>query len=112
MSFFIVVFILWWYYRYRYRPRHVVVRQGMGGVNTPGGAGIITGGDVNVIRVNAPYATYPQAGPATIMPGSSSVHYAAYPAPVYGPVQTVHPPPPAYSSVVKSGMTVTTTTIQ
>jgi len=102
--YFIVLFILCCYHRYRYRPRHVVGR-GVG-VNTRGVTRIITGGDVNVIQGNAPYATYPQAGPVTIMPGGSSVHYAAYPAPVYGPLQTVDLPPPAYSSVVKTGTTV------
>ena len=110
VTFFVVVFSVWWYYRYRYRPRHVVVGQS-NGVVAQSAPGVVTAGDVNVIRVNAPYPTYPQAGPVTIMPGGSTVHYAAYPPPVYGPVQGCHPPPPAYTSVVNTGTTVTTTAI-
>lgn len=96
----VIVFIFWWYYRYRYRPRQVVV--------TSASPGVITAGNANVTRVNAPYPVYPQSGPVTIMPGGSSVHYAAYPPPVYA----FHAPPPAYTStsVVKQDTTVMTNT--
>ena len=113
MLVFFVIFICWWYYRYRYRPRHVVVGQSSALQVTQGHPAIVTNGNVNVIRVNAPQPIYPLAGPVSIMPGGTSVHYAAaYPPPVYGPVQTYHPPPPAYTSVVKTGTSVTTTSVQ
>lgn len=111
MSFCIIVFIIWWYYRYRYRPRQVLVGQNRP-VVTQGGPAIVADGDVNIIRVNAPHPAYPQAGPVTIMPNGSTVHYGAYPPPAHGPVQAYYPPPPAYSSVVKTGTTVTTTSFR
>lgn len=104
------MFILWWYYRYRYRPRHIIVHGQTTGVITPGAPGVIAGGGVNVMRVNASYPTYPHPGTVTVLPGSGNVHNAAYPPPAYGPVPTYHPPPPAYASVVKTGTTVTSTT--
>lgn len=104
------MFILWWYYRYRYRPRHIIVHGQTTGVITPGAPGVIAGGGVNVMRVNASYPTYPHPGTVTVLPGSGNVHNAAYPPPAYGPMPTYHPPPPAYASVVKTGTTVTSTT--
>lgn len=100
MTFGVIVFIFWWYYRYRYRPRQVVVAS-----TSPA---VVAAGNVNVMRVNAPYPAYPQPGPVTVMPGSSGVHYSAYPPPVYA----FQAPPPAYTSsagvVNKQGTTVMT----
>ncbi|KAJ7370207.1 hypothetical protein OS493_033832 [Desmophyllum pertusum] len=99
----VIAFIFWWYYRYRYRPRQVVV------ASSSTSPGVVTAGNMNVVRVNAPYPQYPgypQSGPVTIMPGGSNVHYAAYPPPVYA----FQAPPPAYSSVVNQGTTVVTRT--
>ena len=94
------MFILWWYYRYRYRPRQVIVSSAS--------PGVITAGNVNVTRVNAPYPVYPQVGPVTVMPGGSTVHYAAHPPPSYA----FHARPPAYTStsVVKQDTTLMTST--
>ena len=90
------MFIFWWYYRYRYRPRHIVASTS---------PGVITAGNVN-----APYPVYSQSGPVTFMPGGSTAHYKAYPPP---PSYAFHAPPPAYTSstvVGKQGMTVMTST--
>lgn len=103
MTLIVIAFIFWWYYRYRYRPRQVVV------ASSSTSPGVVTAGNMNVVRVNAPYPQYPgypQSGPVTIMPGGSNVHYAAYPPPVYA----FQAPPPAYSSVVNQGTTVVTRT--
>jgi len=93
------VFIFWWYYRYRYRPRQVIIASTSPGVVTAG----------NVTSVNAaPYPVYSQSGPVAIMPGGSTVHHTAYPPPSYA----FHAPPPAYTStsVVKQDTTAMTST--
>lgn len=98
-------FIFWWYYRYRYRPRQLVV------AHAQASPGVVTAGNVNVMRVPAAYPAYPPPGQVTFMPGSSSVHYAPYQPPVY----TYQGPPPAYTSttvVNQGGPVMTSTSVQ
>ena len=81
-------FLVWWYYRYRYRPRHCNVTAVHNNVvqMTRGGPAVIT--NCNMSVVNAQQPVYPMMT-AT---GGTTIHYSAFP-PSY--------PPPPYSNAMK-----------
>ncbi|XP_022787308.1 WW domain-binding protein 1-like isoform X1 [Stylophora pistillata] len=101
---FVIAFMLWWYYRYRYRRAHQVVvaqvphTQAMQYTTVTG----------NVIRVPAGYTVYTPPGQATVISGGANFQHPAYPPQVYAHQD----PPPPYTSttVVKQGAFVSTST--
>ena len=98
---FVISFIIWWYYRYRYRRAHqVVVAQ----VRPP--QAVHTTVTESVMRVPAAYPVYPPPGQATFIPGTGNTQYTAYPPQVYA----YQDPPPPYTSapMVKQGAFVST----
>lgn len=86
---FVIAFMVWWYYRYRYRRAHQVVVAQV--PHTQAMHTTVTG---NVIGVHAAYPTYPP-------PGAANFQHPAYPPQVYA----YQDPPPPYTSttVVKQG---------
>ncbi|XP_074622745.1 uncharacterized protein LOC141881010 [Acropora palmata] len=82
-------FLVWWYYRYRYRPRHCNVTPVHNNVvqMTRTGPAVIT--NCNMSVVNAPQPVYPMMTTTT----GTSIQYSAFPQPSY--------PPPPYSNAMK-----------
>lgn len=101
MATFVISFIIWWYYRYRYRRAHQVVVAQV----RPSPA-VHTTVTESVMRVPAAYPVYPPPGQATFIPGTGNTQYTAYPPQVYA----YQDPPPPYTSapMVKQGAFVST----
>ena len=89
-------FLVWWYYRYRYRPRHCNVTPVHNNVvqMTRTGPAVIT--NCNMSVVNAPQPVYPMMTTTT----GTSIQYSAFPQPSY--------PPPSYSNAMKRWTTFVT----
>ena len=90
-------FLVWWYYRYRYRPRHCITGVQSNVVQmTQGGPAVITNCRMNVVGVNGPQPVYP----LMTTTAGTTMQYTAFPPPSC--------PPPAYSSTMKGSTTFVT----
>ena len=74
-----VAFLVWWYYRYRYRPRHCNVTAVHNNVvqMTQGGPAVITNCNMGVVGAHAPQPVYPLMATT----GGTTIHYSAFPPP-------------------------------
>ncbi|KXJ28270.1 vesicular, overexpressed in cancer, prosurvival protein 1 [Exaiptasia diaphana] len=95
VTIFIAFFLIWWYYRYRYRPRQTIVTTSAGRVPVVQATSTVTYPNTTATYPTNGYPVAYQGQPVYMYP-SGAVQYQAYGPPKVPP--QAFAPPPSYES--------------